>query len=97
MADEVKTEEVEQKPFDWTSNGDQFSESPDAFGDQLKEDLNNISAIENLMAEIDNKHFNDPLRVAYAVSKALLTRLIAPAIKEFETDKNKITSKVVKK
>lgn len=98
MADEVKTEEVEeQKPFEWTSNGDQFSESPDAFSDQLKEDLNNISAIENLMAEMDNKHFNDPLRVAYVVSKALLTRLIAPEIKEFETKKNKIESKVIQK
>ena len=95
MADEVKTEEVEQKPFDWTSNGDQFSESPDAFGDQLKEDLNNISAIENLLAEIDKKHFNDPLRIAYVVSKALLQRHIAPVIKEFETKKNKIASKVV--
>jgi len=95
MADEVKTEEVEQKPFEWTSNGDQFSESPDAFSDQLKEDINNISAIENLLAEMDNKHFNDPLRVAYVVSKALLQRHIAPAIKEFETKKNKIASKVV--
>ena len=95
MADEVKTEEVEQKPFDWTSNGDQFSASPDAFSDQLKEDINNISAIENLVAEMDNKHFNDPLRVAYVVSKSLLTRLIAPAIKEFETKKNKIESKVI--
>ena len=95
MADEVKTEEVEQKPFEWTSNGDQISESPDAFSDQLKEDINNISAIENLVAEMDNKHFNDPLRVAYVVSKALLQRHIAPVIKEFETDENKIASKVV--
>ena len=92
MADEVKTEEVEQKPFDCTSNGDQFSASPDAFSDQLKEDINNISATENLVAEMDNKHFNDPLRVAYVVSKSLLTRLIAPAIKEFETKKNKIAN-----
>jgi len=96
MADEVKTEEVEeQKPFEWTSNGEQFSESPDAFSDQLKEDINNISAIENLLVEIDKKHFNDPLRVAYVVSKALLQRHIAPVIKEFETDENKIESVVV--
>ena len=92
MADEVKTEEVEQKPFEWTSNGDQFSESPDAFSDQLKEDINNISAIENLVAEMDNKHFNDPLRVAYVVSKTLLQRHIAPVIKEFETDENQTES-----
>ena len=97
MADEVKTEEVEeQKPFEWTSNGDQFSESPDAFSDQLKEDINNISAIENLLVEIDKKHFNDPLRVAYVVSIALLTRHIVPAIKEFETDENKTESVFVK-
>ena len=92
MADEVKTEEVEQKPFDWTSNGDQFSASADAFSDQLKEDINNLSAIENLMVEMDKKHFNDPLRVAYVVSKALLQRHIAPVIKEFETDENQTES-----
>ena len=87
MADEVK-----QKPFDWTSNGEQFSASPDAVSDQLKEDINNISAIENLVAEMDNKHFNDPLRVAYVVSKTLLQRHIAPVIKEFETDENQTES-----
>ena len=93
MADEVKTEEVEeQKPFEWTSNGEQFSESPDAFSDQLKEDINNLSAIENLMVEMDKKHFNNPLRVAYVVSKALLQRHIAPVIKEFETDENQTES-----
>jgi len=98
MADEVKTEEVEeQKPFEWTNEiGDKFSASTDVFNDQLKEDLNNLSAIENLMVEIDKKHFNDPLRVAYVVSKALLTRHIVPAIKEFETDENKTESVFVK-
>ena len=96
MADEVKTEEVETKLFDWTNDaGDKFSASADVFSDQLKEDINNLSAIENLLVEMDKKHFNDPLRVAYVVSKALLQRHIAPVIKEFETKKNKIASKVV--
>ena len=96
MADEVKTEEEEQKPFEWTHDaGDKFSALFDAFGDQLKEDINNLSAIENLLVEMDKKHFNDPLRVAYVVSKALLQRHIAPVIKEFETKKNQTESVVV--
>ena len=96
MADEVKTEEVETKLFDWTNDaGDKFSASADFFSDQLKEDINNLSAIENLLVEMDKKHFNDPLRVAYVVSKALLQRHIAPVIKEFETKKNQTESVVV--
>lgn len=96
MADEVKTEEVETKLFDWTNDaGDKFSASADVFSDQLKEDINNLSAIENLLVEMDKKHFNDPLRVAYVVSKALLQRHIAPVIKEFETKKNQTESVVV--
>ena len=96
MADEVKTEEVETKLFDWTNDaGDKFSASADVFSDQLKEDINNLSAIENLLVEMDKKHFNDPLRVAYVVSKALLQRHIAPVIKEFETKKNQTDSVVV--
>ena len=96
MADEVKTEEVETKLFDWTNAaGDKFSASADVFSDQLKEDINNLSGIENLLVEMDKKHFNDPLRVAYVVSKALLQRHIAPVIKEFETKKNQTESVVV--
>ena len=96
MADEVKTEEVETKLFDWTNDaGDKFSASADVFSDQLKEDINNLSGIENLLVEMDKKHFNDPLRVAYVVSKALLQRHIAPVIKEFETKKNQTESVVV--
>ena len=96
MADEVKTDEVETKLFDWTNDaGDKFSASADVFSDQLKEDINNLSAIENLLVEMDKKHFNDPLRVAYVVSKALLQRHIAPVIKEFETKKNQTESVVV--
>ena len=56
MADEVKTEEEEQKPFEWTNDaGDKFSALFDVFGDQLKEDLNNLTAIQNLLSEIDKK------------------------------------------
>ena len=96
MAEEVKTEEA-PKLFDWTNDaGDKFSASADVFSDQLKEDINNLSAIENLLVEMDKKHFNDPLRVAYVVSKALLQRHIAPVIKEFETKKNQTESVVVK-
>ena len=96
MADEVKTEEEEQKPFEWTNDaGDKFSEIFDAFSDQLKEDLNNLTAVQNMLSEIDKKHFGDPTRVSYVVNDALLKRLIAPAMKEFETDENKIESVVV--